>query len=144
MIRAMLVILACSTAIAVAQSDPLSQRKALMKENVEGAKALVRMVRGQSPFDAEKVNAAFEQWMETAKKLPDLFPEPPAPGQETRALPSIWENKPDFAAKIAAFERAVAENKDKSKTLAELKVALPVVNNACGDCHELYRRPQQE
>jgi cytochrome c556 len=73
-----------------------------------------------------------------------LFPEPPAPGQETRALPSIWENKPDFAAKIAAFERAVAENKDKSKTLAELKVALPVVNNACGDCHELYRRPQQE
>jgi cytochrome c556 len=143
MIRAMLAVFALSTAIALAHSDPVSQRKDLMKGNLEGAKAVVRMVRGQNPFNAEKVNAAFEQWMETAKKLPNLFPEPPAPGQDTRALPKIWENKPDFAAKIAAFEKAVVENKDKTQTLDELKVAVPAVSKACSDCHELYRRPEQ-
>ena len=45
-------------------------------------------------------------------------------------------------AKIAAFAKAVSENRDKAKTLDELKIALPPVNNTCNDCHELYRRPQ--
>jgi cytochrome c556 len=101
------------------------------------------MVRGENPFDAAKVNAAFAQWEETAKKIPTLFPAPPAAGQETRALPKIWENKADFEAKIAAFAKAVADNKDKAKTLDELKVAFPSVNTACNNCHEPYRKPQQ-
>ena len=127
----------------MAQSDPLSQRKALMKGNVENASAVNKMVRGENPFDAAKVNAAFAQWEETAQKLPTLFPEPPKPGQETRALPKIWETKADFDAKIAAFAKAVADNKDKAKTLDELKVAFPSVNTACNNCHEPYRKPQQ-
>ena len=127
----------------MAQSDPLSQRKALMKGNVENASAVNKMVRGENPFDAAKVNAAFAQWEETAQKIPNLFPEPPKAGQETRALPKIWENKADFEAKIAAFAKAVADNKDKAKTLDELKVAFPSVNTACNNCHEPYRKPQQ-
>jgi len=127
----------------MAQSDPLSQRKALMKGNIENALALNKMVRGENPFDAAKVNAAFAQWEETAQKIPTLFPAPATPGQETRALPKIWENKADFEAKIAAFAKAVADNKDKAKTLDELKVAFPSVNTACNNCHEPYRKPQQ-
>jgi cytochrome c556 len=127
----------------MAQSDPLSQRKALMKGNLEGAQNVSKMVRGENPFDPAKVNAAFGQWTETAQKLPTLFPEPPTPGQETRALPKVWESKADFETKIAAFAKAVAENKDKASTLEELKVAFPNVSNACNNCHETYRRPQQ-
>ena len=127
----------------MAQSDPLSQRKALMKGNVENALALNKMVRGENPFDAAKVSAAFAQWEETAQKIPNLFPEPPKAGQETRALPKIWENKADFEAKIAAFAKAVADNKDKAKTLDELKVAFPNVSTACTNCHDPYRKPQQ-
>jgi cytochrome c556 len=114
-----------------------------MKGNIENALALNKMVRGENPFDAAKVNAAFAQWEETAQKIPNLFPEPPKAGQETRALPKIWENKADFEAKIAAFAKAVADNKDKAKTLDELKVAFPSVNTACNNCHEPYRKPQQ-
>ena len=44
-------------------------------------------------------------------------------------------------AKIANLAKVVAENKDKAKTLDELKVAVPIVSKACGDCHEPYRRP---
>jgi cytochrome c556 len=125
-----------------AQSDPVSERKALMKGNLEGALNLVKMVRGQNPFDQEKVNAAFEQWVDTAKKLPDLFPTPPAPGENTRALPKIWESKADFEAKIAGFGKAVSGNKDKATSLDELKLVFPRINDSCNACHELYRRPQ--
>jgi cytochrome c556 len=128
----------------MAQSDPLSQRKALMKENLQGALNLSKMSRGENPFDLAKVNAAFDQWAETAQKLPTLFPEPPMPGQETRALPKIWENKADFEAKIASFTKAIADNKDKAKTLDEVKVAFANVSNACNNCHETYRKPQQQ
>ena len=127
--------------VAIAQSDPISQRKALMKSNGQHAGAMGRMVRGEDPFDAAKVNAAFAQWTETAAKAPGLFPEPPKPGEETRALPKIWEAKADFEAKMAAFGKVVADNKDKAKTLDELKVAMPLVGKACGNCHEPYRRP---
>ena len=145
MIRNMLAMSAVALGVTavMAQSDPLSQRKALMKGNLEGAQNLNKMVRGENPFDAAKVSAAFAQWEETARKLPSLFPEPPKPGEDSRALPKVWENKADFEAKIAAFSKTVADNKDKAKTLDELKVAFPGVNTACNNCHEPYRRPQQ-
>jgi cytochrome c556 len=128
---------------AMAQSNPIAERKALMKANGQNAGALGRMVRGEEPFDAAKVNAAFAQFTETAQKIPALFPEPPKAGEDTRALPKIWETKSDFDAKIAAFKKAVDDNKDKVKTLDELKTAMPQVSKTCGDCHEPYRRPQQ-
>jgi cytochrome c556 len=143
MVRTVLVMAAVAVGVtaAFAQSDPIAQRKALMKGNGQNAAAASKMVRGEEPFDAPKVAAAFAHWTETAQKLPSLFPEPPKPAEDTRALPKIWENKSDFEAKIAAFGKAVADNKDKAKTLDELKVAMPVISKACGDCHEPYRRP---
>ena len=145
MIRTMLAVAAAAVVVtvAIAQSDPVSQRKALMKGNLQGAINANKMIRGEDPFDVTKVNAAFAQWTETAQKLPALFPEPPKPGEETRALPKIWETKADFEAKNAAFGKAVADNKDKVRTLDELKAAFPAVSKACDDCHEPYRRPQQ-
>jgi cytochrome c556 len=134
---------AVGVSFAIAQSDPIAERKLLMKGNADGARNVNRMVRAEDPFDVAKVNAAFAQWTETADKLPGLFPEPPKPGQDTRALPKIWETKADFDAKIASFGKAVADSKDKVKTLDELKVAFPIVSKACNDCHEPYRRPQQ-
>jgi cytochrome c556 len=143
MIRTVLAMAAVAVGVTavMAQSDPVSQRKALMKENGQQAAAASKMVKGEEPFDVTKVNAAFAQWTETASKLPSLFPEPPKAGEETRALPKIWEAKSDFDAKIAAFSKAVVDNKDKVKTLDELKVAMPLVGKACGNCHEPYRRP---
>ncbi len=143
MIRTVLAMgaVAGGVSVVMAQSDPVSQRKALMKANGQNYGVANRMVRGDEPFEAAKANAAFSQWTETAQKLPGLFPEPPKAGEESRALPKIWETKADFEAKIAAFSKVVADNKDKANTLDELKVALPLVGKACQDCHDSYRRP---
>jgi cytochrome c556 len=129
---------------AIAQSDLLADRKALMKKTGENAAALNKMVKGEAPFDGALVTAAYTQWTDLAQKLPTLFPEPPKPGQETRALPKIWEAKADFDEKIAAFTKAVNDNKGKAATLDELKVAYPATAKTCGNCHETYRRPQQQ
>jgi cytochrome c556 len=129
-------------AAAVAQSDPIKERQGLMKRNGKNQGIVNRMVRGQEPFDVAKVNTAFTDWADAAKKLPALFQSPPPPGAKTRALPKIWENKADFEARLAALGKAVDDNKDKAKTLDELKVSFPKVSKVCNDCHETYRRPR--
>jgi cytochrome c556 len=128
----------------IAQSDPIATRKGLMKENQDNAEIVVRMMRGQVPFDAVKVDAAFAQWAETAQKLPSLFPDNSKSGQKTRAAPKIWTSKADFDAKAAAFGKAVADNREKAKGSVEgLRAAIPSVGNACDACHKDYRLARQ-
>ncbi len=133
-----------SAGAVMAQSDSAATRGDLMKHNNEHAKAVVQMMRGQRPFDAALVDAAFVQWADTAQKLPGLFPENSKTGGVNRASPKIWLNKKDFDQKAADFAKAVADNRDKAKASLEgLKVAIPLVGKGCDNCHEDYRLPKQ-
>ncbi len=119
-------------------------RENLMKQNNDHAKAVVQMMRGQAPFDAAAVDAAFKQWAGTAQKLPDLFPENSKTGGDNRASPKIWVDKKDFDEKAAAFAKSVAENHDNAKSSIEgLRAAIPVVGKVCDDCHKEYRLSKQ-
>ena len=143
MIRTVLAATALLAGVTVllAQSDPIAQRKELMKSNVGHQKNVNAMVKGEAPFDAAKANQAFTTWGENAQRIPSLFPSPPPEGADTRALPKIWENKADFEAKAAALKKAADAGKGKTNSLDELKAAAPAVTKACGDCHDAYRRP---
>lgn len=135
---------ALSAGVVIAQQDPVTTRENLMKENNSHAIAMVKMMRGQIPFDAAAVDAAFTQWGDTAQKLPGLFPENSKTGGDNRASPKIWVNKKDFDEKSAAFGKAVADNRDKAKaSLDGLKAAIPQVGQACDNCHEDYRLSKQ-
>jgi cytochrome c556 len=125
--------------IVAAQSDPIAQRKALMRANNDNARNLTRMVRGDEAFDQAKVNAAFNQWAETAETFGALFPDNSKTGGETRAAPKIWQTRADFTAKLQDFGKAVAEHRGKVNNLDHLKVALPAVGRTCDSCHEQYR-----
>ena len=134
------ILVALGSGAVIAQSDPIAARKALMKQNTDGARVLVGMMRGTTPFDASKVDPVFAQWADTAQKLPGLFPDNSKTGQDTRAAPKVWETKADFDAKAAEFGKAVAENRAKAKeSLDGLKVAVGAVGKACDNCHEDYR-----
>lgn len=130
------------TAVA-AQTDPIAARKDLMKKNSEHAKIVGGMVKGANPFDAAAVNAAFAQWEQTAAALPKAFPDD-SKGGDTRALPKIWTDRAGFNAEIAAFAKAVADGKGKSKDLDGLKASFAAVNKSCGSCHEGYRAPAKK
>jgi cytochrome c556 len=138
-----LAVAAAATTV-LAQSDPIAARMALMKANGDNARNVARMVRGQQPFDAAKVDAAFAQWADTAQKLPALFPANAKSGEKSRAAPAIWENKKDFDAKAAAFAKVVAENRTGAReSLEALKAAFKPVGEACDNCHKDYRLPQR-
>src|SRR6185437_6727333 len=146
LIRAIVAVIAVAlgASAVIAQQDPVATRENLMKENNKNAIAAVKMIRGQAPFDAAAVDAAFAQWADTAQKLPGLFPENSKTGGDNRASPKIWLNKKDFDEKAAAFGKTVADNRDKAKaSLDGLKAAIPVVGKGCDNCHEDYRLSKQ-
>ena len=89
-------------------------------------------------------NFVGEQGADRAEKLPGLFPDNSKTGGRTRASPKIWLNKKDFDAKTAAFGKAVANTRDKAKmSVAGLKATIPVIGEACDNCHKDYRVSQQ-
>jgi len=138
------VFVALGAGAVIAQSDPIAARMALMNGNQDNATLVVKMMRGQAPFDAAKVDAAFAQWADTAQKLPSLFPDNSKSGQKTRAAPKIWMTKSDFDAKAAEFGKVVAENRAKAKaSLDGLRAAIPPIGNACDNCHKDYRLAKQ-
>ena len=124
----------------LAQQDPVTEREQLMKGNFRHWKALNQMTRGQAPFEAAAVEAAFAQWADTASKFGALFPDNAKTGGDNRASPKIWENKKDFETRVVEFGKIVAENRDKANTsLDALKASFPAINDACDDCHKEYR-----
>lgn len=122
------------TAVA-AQGDAIAERKKLMKQNSQHTKAISAMIKGDAPFDAKAVTAAFTQWSATAAALPKLFPDNSKSG-DTRALPKIWTDRKGFDAEIATFTKAASA---RPGDIEALKKAFPAVSKSCGDCHEGYR-----
>ena len=76
MIRTVFVVagIALGVSAAVAQQDPIAARKALMKANGDQAKIGVAMMKGEAPFDIDKVHKIFAAWEDAAAKMPSLFP----------------------------------------------------------------------
>jgi cytochrome c556 len=146
MIRTVLVIatVAIGVTAVVAQTDPIAARKDLMKQNNKYAKAVNGMVKGENPYDAATVTAAFTNWENAAAQFGKLFPDNSKEGGNTRAKAAIWQNRKDFDAKLAAFSKAVAEGKPKANSLDGVKAAMPAINDGCNNCHELYRAPQKK
>lgn len=146
MIRAAIVVVALTlgASAVIAQQDPATTRKNLMKENGknEYGTGLGGMVRGQKPYDQAFVDNAIAQFEKAAQQLPNLFPDTAkesVPGGEYHASAKIWENKADFNDHIAKFAAAVTQAKAKIKDLDSLKAEYPNLNGACNSCHETYR-----
>ena len=145
MIRTVVTMVAVAVGVTavIAQTDPIATRKALMKENNEHHRNLRPMVKG-GEYDQAKVDAAFNQWDDTARQLPKLFPDNSKNDPDGRTLPAIWENRKDFDEKIAGFAKAVSAGKGKVKSAADLKAAFAAVDMSCDSCHERYRGPSRK
>jgi len=124
---------------AAAQDDVIKAREALMKDN--GAQATIggKMAQGATPFDAAAAKAAMEKIAANAAAIPADFP----PGSEGGdALPAIWENWADFEAKAAALKTAAeAAAAAADQGLEAFGPAFGAVGQACGACHQAYRKP---
>jgi cytochrome c556 len=128
-----------ATVVAGAAEDPISARKALMKATGKQAGVAAAMIKGEAPFDLDKAKAAFAAFQDTAARAPALFPGPPKDGEDTAALPAIWQNKSDFEARFAKLGVDAKAAEASLTDLASLKTALGGVGKDCGGCHENYR-----
>ena len=141
MLRTVLAVTAIAVGVTVvaAQSDPISARKALMKEVGAQTKTGGGMAKGEVPYDQTKAQAIFATYVDASAKVPTLFPENSKTGGDTAALPAIWANKADFDAKFVKFGADAKAAQASVKDLDSFKGAFSGVTKNCGGCHETYR-----
>jgi cytochrome c556 len=141
MIRTVLAVSAIAigiTAVA-AQSDPIAQRKAIMKEVGAQTKTGGGMAKGEVPYDQGKAQTIFTTYVDASGKMPGLFPENSQTGGDTAALPAIWQNKADFDAKFAKFGADAKAAASAVKDADSFKTTFSSITKNCGGCHETYR-----
>jgi cytochrome c556 len=133
-------VIALGVGVAVAQQDPIAARKSLMKANGDQAKIGAAMMKGEAPFDLDKVHKMFATFEDAAAKMPALFPDNSKAGGETAADPKIWENMDDFKARFAKLGTDAKDAIAKITDLDSFKAAFGSIGkNDCGSCHEKYR-----
>jgi cytochrome c556 len=135
----MVIALACGVGAVWADTDPIAERRALMKNDGMAAKKMFDMSKGTIPFDLATVQASLKTLSEGASKSAALFPDNSKTGGGTAALPTIWQNKADFNARFAKFAKDVAAAQAGIVDEASFKKIAPTVFENCGACHELYK-----
>lgn len=128
---------------AMAQQSVVDHTQKLMRDNGRNMMALSAIVKGDKPYDQATVDAALKQFDETAKELPNQFPDGvkglKAPDSKYSASPKIWTERTKFDAEIADFAKAVNDAKAKAKDLDTLKASFQPIGKQCGSCHENFR-----
>lgn len=103
------------------------------------------MAKGELTYDAAGAQAAADSIVGVSMvHQPTLFVEgtDDMSVEGTRALPAIWENPDDFAAKWAALGEAAKGMQAAAGTSAEaIGAAMGPLGGACKSCHETYRTP---
>jgi len=140
---AILLCLAGTFVSTFAYSEPIADRKALMKSNGQAMGVLGPTAKGEREFDAAAVMAALEQLNANAQKLDveTLFPEGSGTG-DTKAAPKIWEDMAGFTAAADKFKEAAAAAVTAAPdSLETLQPQVGAIGQTCGACHETYRLP---
>lgn len=121
-----------------AQTDVIKQRQADMKANGASMKAINGILEANGPAadvaaEAAKINGV-------AMEVATLFPAGSDQG-DTKALPEIWQNPDDFAAKLKALqdESAMLVTAAEGGDMAVVKAQYEKLGGTCGGCHKMYK-----
>jgi cytochrome c556 len=124
-------------ASAIAQGDPIAERRALMRDAQKQERAANNIILGK--FLPEKAAVAMQRLQADLVAFVELFPVGSETGGETKADPAIWANMDDFRAIAArtiedarAAEAAIAEGQSAFAT------AWQAVAEDCSSCHKKY------
>jgi cytochrome c556 len=131
-------LLVVAAGAAIAQNDPIAQRKAILKGMGDGTKPVVGMLKGEAPFELAKVQELLKAYSDGSKKLPALFPDTSKTGGETKALPKIWDEKTKFEAIFAKLDKDASDTLALIKDEASFKANFSKVLGNCKACHDDY------
>jgi cytochrome c556 len=145
MIRAVVAVGAVLVGISavMAQQDIAKQQDDLMRSMAKPQYGvLLKMSRGQIPYDQAAVDAALAQLEQGVAKIATTFqpnPKMSLPNAEYIAKDTLWDNKADFDSKIPAVTKAIGDQKGKVKDVESLKAAYKAIEDQCDVCHDKYR-----
>lgn len=142
MIRCILLasaIAALGATAVLAEGDPISARKDLMKENGAQSRIAREMIAGKQSFDLAKAKKVLATFAAVSEKSKALYPDDSKSG-DTGALPAVWENKADFDAKLAKMGTDAKAAESKVVDLDSFKAVMGDVGKDCGGCHRTYRK----
>lgn len=141
MVRTALVALALTVGFtaAIAQSDPIAQRRDLMKGVGAATRTGTQMVKGEAAFDLTKAKEVLQVYANAADKMHTFFPENSKTGGETTASPKIWESQADFRKRFDDWSKQIEKAKAGVTDEASFKAAFGDVTKACSACHQSYR-----
>jgi cytochrome c556 len=128
-----------ATGAVIAQSNPIVQRKAILNGIGDAAKPIGAMLKGETPYDNATVQKSLATIADGAKKLPDLFPDNSKTGDDTAALPKIWDDKDKFNAIYAKLAATATAAEGSIHDEASLKANIGSVFGNCKTCHDDYR-----
>lgn len=125
----------------VVHADPIDDREALMKERGRTVGALVKMVKGETPFDAAATLAALQTLSANAEKGLDVDALWPAGSQAgSESSPKVWEDSAGFKAEAEKYKAAVdAAVANPPADAAALQAAVGAMGKECSTCHEVFR-----
>jgi cytochrome c556 len=127
----------------MAQQEIAVQQDNLMRGQAKSLyNVMLKMVKGELPYDQKAVDAAIADLEASVPKIPTTFatnPKQDVVNSTYGASQKVWQNKADFDSKVPAVTKAIADVKGKVKDLASLKLAYDSINSKCTDCHETYR-----
>jgi cytochrome c556 len=137
-IVAAVLLTACTASVAMA--DPIADRQQMMKNVQAATKDGVALSRGTVPFDAAKAKAVLQVYIDTAAKLPTLFPAGSDKGgtPPTAAAPKIWTDMAGFKKASATFG-ADAKAAQAATDTASFNTAFAKITADCTSCHGDYR-----
>jgi cytochrome c556 len=128
---------------ATAQQDVAVKQDNLMRAQAKSLyTVMLKMVKGEVPYDQAAVDAAIAQLGASVPTIADVFatnPKQDVVNATYGASQKVWQNKADFDSKIPPVAKAIADVKGKIKDVASLKVAYDSINDKCTNCHETYR-----
>jgi cytochrome c556 len=103
---------------------------------------MLKMSKGDLPYDQAAVDAALTQLEENVPKIPTVFKDNPKEQVVDAKFGSsdkIWKNKADFDSKVPPVIETIKGLKGKITDQASVKTAFEALHKSCTGCHEDYR-----
>ncbi|AJQ92328.1 c-type cytochrome [Gynuella sunshinyii] len=134
-------LLICGAAVVAhgAENDPVKQRQDVMEDYEDYLKAIGKMFRGQTEYDASVVKAGAEQMQDhSGSYLLSLFPTASA-DKDSHAKSLIWEQWDEFSDQANDLQKAAAGLAANADTLESAKAYYREVASSCKTCHRPYK-----
>ena len=139
-----LVVAVAGTVLAQEEQGSVVYREKIMRLTGTSMGAINDVLKFKLAAGAEHIAAHAETIERQSRLIPGAF-QPEELSDESRALPVIWQQWDEFVAAAAALGVAsarlaeVAQGGDQRAIMAEVRS----VGEACSNCHDTFRRPNE-